>query len=96
MTTDNAIKRIDGAIDRRRDYYIAVSNDIHAHPETGNNECYANRVLTGLLAQAGFDVTSNVAGHETAFYAVKDSGKPGPGIAYLAEYGALIAIGHAC
>ena len=41
-------------------------------------------------------MTSNVAGHETAFYAVKESGKPGPTIAYLAEYDALIDIGHAC
>jgi metal-dependent amidase/aminoacylase/carboxypeptidase family protein len=53
-------------------------------------------VLTQLLEKHGFTVTSNVAGHETAFYAVKESGKPGPTIAYLAEYDALIDIGHAC
>lgn len=96
MTAENALKKIDDAIDRHQEHYIAVSKDIHAHPETGNNEYYANRVLTGLLAQAGFTVTSNVAGHETAFYAVRDSGKPGPTVAYLAEYDALIGIGHAC
>ncbi|HEY0208230.1 M20 family metallopeptidase [Acerihabitans sp.] len=96
MSTDNVIKRIDDAIDRQRENYIAVSKDIHAHPETGNNEYYANNILTGLLTQAGFTVTSSVAGHETAFYAVRDSGKPGPTVAYLAEYDALIGIGHAC
>lgn len=37
-----------------------------------------------------------MAGHETAFYALKDSGKPGPRIAFLAEYDALPGIGHAC
>lgn len=96
MTANNVIKLIDDAISRHQDNYITVSKDIHAHPETGNNEYYANGVLTGLLTQADFDVTSNVAGHETAFYAVKDSGRAGPTIAYLAEYDALIGIGHAC
>ncbi|WP_413734149.1 M20 family metallopeptidase [Sodalis sp. RH21] len=96
MTTNNTIKLIDESIDRQQDNYLAISKDIHAHPETGNNEYYANARLTELLARAGFDVTSNVAGHETAFYASKDSGKPGPTIAYLAEYDALIEIGHAC
>ncbi len=96
MTTNNTIKLIDESIDRQQDNYLAISKDIHAHPETGNNEYYANARLTELLARAGFDVTSNVAGHETAFYASKDSGKPGPIIAYLAEYDALIEIGHAC
>ncbi len=96
MTTDNIIKLIDDSLERHQQRYIAVSKDIHAHPETGNNEYYANNVLTALLKQAAFDVVSNVAGHETAFYAVKDSGQPGPAIAYLAEYDALIDIGHAC
>jgi amidohydrolase len=96
MSTDNNLQLIDDAIERHRQHYIAVSKDIHGHPETGNNEYYANKVLTELLEQADFEVTSNVAGHETAFYAVKDSGRPGPTIAYLAEYDALIDIGHAC
>ena len=41
-------------------------------------------------------MTTAVAGHETSFYAVKDSGKEGPTIAYLAEYDALPGLGHAC
>lgn len=88
--------RLEESIQQHRDEYIAISKDIHAHPETGNNEYYANSLLTALLEKNGFTVTSNVAGHETAFYAVKDSGKPGATIAYLAEYDALIDIGHAC
>lgn len=89
-------QRISRSIEQHRDEYIAISQDIHAHPETGNNEYYASGRLTDLLKQHHFTVTLNVAGHETAFYAEKDSGKPGPTIAYLAEYDALIDIGHAC
>ncbi|WP_312229523.1 M20 family metallopeptidase [Pseudescherichia sp.] len=96
MSISELKTRLEQSIHQHRDEYIAISKDIHAHPETGNNEYYANGLLTTLLAKNGFDVTSNVAGHETAFYAVKESGKPGPTIAYLAEYDALIDIGHAC
>jgi len=96
MSTSELQARLDQSIDQHRDDYIAISKDIHAHPETGNNEYYANEVLTALLRKHGFTVTSNVAGHETAFYAVKESAKPGPTIAFLAEYDALIDIGHAC
>ncbi|GKW23688.1 M20 family metallopeptidase [Pectobacterium carotovorum subsp. carotovorum] len=89
-------QRISSSIEQHREEYIAISQDIHAHPETGNNEYYASGLLTELLKKHHFTVTLNVAGHETAFYAEKDSGKPGPTIAYLAEYDALIDIGHAC
>ncbi|PWC14398.1 amidohydrolase [Brenneria roseae subsp. americana] len=89
-------QRISHSIERYREEYIAIAKDIHAHPETGNNEYYASGLLTALLKKHQFTVTLNVAGHETAFYAEKDSGKPGPTVAYLAEYDALIEIGHAC
>jgi len=96
MSTSELQHRVDQSIHQHRDDYIAIAKDIHAHPETGNNEYYANEILTTLLTRHGFTVTSNVAGHETAFYAVKKSAKPGPTVAYLAEYDALIDIGHAC
>ena len=96
MSTSELQHRVDQSIHQHRDDYIAIAKDIHAHPETGNNEYYANEILTTLLTRHGFTVTSNVAGHETAFYAVKRSAKPGPTVAYLAEYDALIDIGHAC
>lgn len=96
MSISELQARLEQSIDQHREEYIAIAKDIHAHPETGNNEYYANGLLTALLEKHGFTVTSNVAGHETAFYAVKESGKPGPTIAFLAEYDALIDIGHAC
>lgn len=84
------------SIDSNRSLYIKTSQDIHAKPEIGNEEVYASGKHIALLEQAGFEVTTAVAGHETSFYAVKDSGKEGPTIAYLAEYDALPGIGHAC
>jgi len=96
MSTHPLALQLDANIEQYRNKYISVAKDIHQNPETGNNEYYASGLLIELLNNQGFQVTSNVAGHETAFYAVKDSGKPGPTIAYLAEYDALIGIGHAC
>lgn len=84
------------SIEDNRELYIKTSQDIHANPEIGNEEVYASAKHVALLENAGFDVTVSVAGHETSFYAVKDSGKEGPTIAYLAEYDALPGLGHAC
>ncbi|MFE8150085.1 M20 family metallopeptidase [Brenneria goodwinii] len=96
MGAASLLSRLEESIEQHSEEYITVSRDIHAHPETGNNEYYANKLLTTLLSKNQFQVTSNVAGHETAFYALKESGKPGPTVAFLAEYDALIDIGHAC
>ncbi|MBO1910517.1 M20 family metallopeptidase, partial [Microvirga sp. 3-52] len=61
-----------------------------------NKEVFASAKHVAILENAGFKVTTAVAGHETSFYAVKDSGKEGPTVAYLAEYDALPGLGHAC
>lgn len=84
------------SIENNRDLYIQTSQDIHANPEIGNQEFYASAKHVEILRNAGFEVTTAVAGHETSFIAIKDSGKGGPTIAYLAEYDALPGLGHAC
>ncbi|HIX44454.1 MAG TPA: M20 family metallopeptidase [Candidatus Kurthia intestinigallinarum] len=89
-------QRITQFIDKQQARYISISQAIHAKPEIGNEEFFASEQLVTLLKENGFDVQTAVAGHETSFYAVKDSGKPGPTIAYLAEYDALPGLGHAC
>lgn len=53
-------------------------------------------MLAGILEKEGFEVDRAVAGHETAFLARKKSVKPGPSIAFLAEYDALPGLGHGC
>ncbi|MFS0765805.1 M20 family metallopeptidase [Peribacillus phoenicis] len=76
--------------------YIETSQAIHAKPEIGNQEFFASDTLTGILRNEGFEVTRNIAGHETGFIAKKTSSKKGPTIAFLAEYDALPGLGHAC
>lgn len=90
------LQTIDNIIEESREKWLTTSHAIHAKPEIGNEEYFASAALAKLLTEAGFTVESNVAGHETAFYASFDSGKEGATIAYLAEYDALPVLGHAC
>lgn len=87
---------IDRFLDKHTERFVETSLAIHAKPEIGNEEFFASAQLTALLREENFEVETAVAGHETAFFAQFDSGKPGPTIAYLAEYDALPGIGHAC
>ncbi|MFD9627277.1 M20 family metallopeptidase [Peribacillus muralis] len=83
-------------IDHHAKLYRETSQAIHAKPEIGNQEFFASDTLTKVLQEEGFDVTRNIAGHETGFIAKKTSAKKGPTIAFLAEYDALPGLGHAC
>lgn len=96
VTALNFAQRIQQFVETHQQQYIDVSKAIHANPEIGNEEFFASEQLVSLLEAADFTVQKAVAGHETSFYAEKDSGKPGPTIAYLAEYDALPGLGHAC
>ncbi|MGG0739144.1 M20 family metallopeptidase [Niallia taxi] len=87
---------INNSVESKKDLYVQTSQAIHARPEIGNQEFFASETLVNLLENAGFSVEKAVAGHETSFYAVKDSGVSGPTIAFLAEYDALPGLGHAC
>ncbi|MDR4888312.1 M20 family metallopeptidase [Fredinandcohnia sp. QZ13] len=83
-------------IDTNKERYIETSHKIHENPEIGNEEFFASEQLTTILEDEGFSVEKGVAGHETAFVARFKSEKPGPSIAFLAEYDALPGLGHAC
>ncbi|WP_110926259.1 M20 family metallopeptidase [Bacillus massiliglaciei] len=83
-------------IDLHSELYIETSQSIHARPEIGNQEFFASDTLTKILEDSGFDVTRDIAGHKTGFVARKASAKPGPKMAFLAEYDALPGLGHAC
>ncbi len=95
-TVIEATELITKSIEENKDLYIQTSQEIHAKPEIGNQEFFASAKHVEILTKAGFEVTTAVAGHETSFYAVKDSGIEGPTVAFLAEYDALPGIGHAC
>ena len=69
---------------------------IYERPEVCNTEYFASDLLANQLRQEGFEVTQNIAGHETGFVGVYRASKPGPVLAFLAEYDALPGIGNAC
>ena len=83
-------------VENNKDLYLSTSHQIHGNPEIGNEEFFASSLLTDILVKEGFAVEKAVAGHETSFVARKKSEKPGPSIAFLAEYDALPGLGHAC
>ncbi|UKS66259.1 M20 family metallopeptidase [Rossellomorea marisflavi] len=84
------------SLEENKEKYIEISHAIHDRPEIGNEEFYASKTHAELLESEGFTVERGVAGHETALLARRKSDKPGPAIAFLAEYDALPGLGHAC
>ncbi|MDR3296141.1 MAG: M20 family metallopeptidase [Clostridiales Family XIII bacterium] len=76
---------------------VALSDEIFANPEVSGAEYSSKKAHVKLLEKHHFAIREfDLPQLETAFIATFDSGKPGPVIAYLAEYDALPEIGHAC
>ncbi|MDN5930989.1 MAG: M20 family metallopeptidase [Pseudonocardia sp.] len=73
---------------------VALSRDLHAHPEEGFAEHRSVRAVADLLAVHGHEARIGAGGLDTALVARAGSG--GPHIAVLAEYDALPGVGHAC
>ena len=71
---------------------VALSHDLHAHPETSFEEHRSSKAVADMLE--GFDVTTGAFGMPTAFSARAGSGPLV--VALCAEYDALPDVGHAC
>ena len=82
--------------DKQLPVYRQIALEIHGKPEVSNYEFFACETLSRQLEKEGFTVRTDVAGHRTGFDARYASGKPGPVLVFLAEYDALIGLGHAC
>lgn len=89
-------RQVETCIDRCSGELTELADTIWNNPEYNFKEYKACRSITGLLEKHGFDVERGTGGIETAFHAFCDSGKPGPHIAFLAEYDAVPGMGHAC
>jgi len=81
------------AIDNYRDKVVALSHEIHEHPELMFQEHFAAGLLTKAATDLGLGVEREVGGLKTAFRA--EFGAAGPAVAILAEYDAL-PNGHSC
>lgn len=73
-----------------------MSNHLYHNPEIGDEEYESMKLLTDYLHSHNFKIETGLVNRPTAFKAEFNSGKPGPTIAYLAEYDALPGIGHGC
>jgi amidohydrolase len=80
----------DGVVDG----ILALSHDLHAHPEIAWEEVRSSARVAGDLADAGFSVQENYTGLATAFLARCGTGPLH--LAVCAEYDALPGMGHAC
>lgn len=96
MLAENYVERITKALEERKEELTGMSRTIWENPEIGHQEYKACGLLTDLLEKNGFEVERGICGMETAFSGVKRSGKPGPVVAFVAEYDALPGLGHAC
>lgn len=76
---------------------IEISNKLYENPELSGEEYRSKEEIETFLKQYGFQIEDiHLPELETAFIGKFDSKKPGPTIAYLAEYDALPSIGHGC
>ena len=73
---------------------VALSEKLHANPETAWQEHQAVGWVRGRLDDGGFDVTAPYLGLDTAFHARIGDGPVRVGL--CAEYDALPGLGHAC
>lgn len=96
MSDHHLDDRLLSAIDENRRLIFDVSDAIHVRPEIGYQEQFASDLLTRTFAEQGFAVERGVCDMPTAFIAQLDSGRPGPTVAFLAEYDALPNLGHGC
>jgi amidohydrolase len=92
-------REVCGAVDALTQTLLAVSHEIHAHPELAFHEHRASALLVETLRNAGLEVTPGAYGLETAFSCELEGGaasRDASCVALLAEYDALPEIGHAC
>lgn len=75
---------------------LEISNHLYENPELGDEEYESMKLLVNYLRSHNFEVETGIVGRPTAFRAEFKGNKPGPTIAYLAEYDALPGIGHGC
>ena len=94
MTVDSMKASIETDVRGASDVLTSVSHELWAHPELAFEEVHAAKVCVDALTDAGFDVTTGVAGLETSFVAEYGSGPLVVGI--CSEMDALPGIGHAC
>ena len=91
---DSLSAQVRRRLDECADDLVALSRDLHAHPEEGFDEHRSVAQVADLLARHGFAAEVGAGGLPTALRASSGDGRPH--VAVLAEYDALPGIGHGC
>ena len=94
MLTDYK-KQIDTAIENHSGILWEISTFLFNNPEIAFKEYKACQLLTDALMSSGFTIDIGIGGLETAFRATFGE-ESNLKIAILAEYDALVGLGHAC
>lgn len=89
-------ERVSKIVDRLAPELRKLALDIHDNPELCLQEYKACAWQKELLGRYGFAIEENFCDIETSYKAVYKGRKPGPKIAFLAEYDALPELGHGC
>ncbi len=84
------------AIDAAAPVLFALSENLHRDVELAFQEFKAQQWLCAALDEAGFAVERGLGSLQTAFRATRDSGRPGPRIAFLCEFDGLPIYGQSC
>ena len=92
MTKKDLFCLSDSAIESNSTEIIDIAKDLWTHPETGYREIHSSALLVSALEKLGFSVRKNLA--ITGFRADLDTGIPGPVIAVMGEYDALLIPSH--
>lgn len=95
-TYELCAEQIKAAAEKYLPELIALSDDLHAHPEVSGEEFESSRKIVELLRSHGCTVEYPYAGYPTAFCAVSGKGGHSRKAAIMTEYDALPQIGHAC
>lgn len=88
------LQQVTAAAERFSPEIKRVLNTLYEEPELSLQETGSSKLISGMLADAGFAVVKSAGGLATAFRAV--SGKGAPAIALIVEMDALPELGHAC
>jgi len=89
-------KKILDEIDGIKNRSVEMADHMFDNPELSEKEFNTQKYLVDELAKNKFRVQTPAGSLQTAFRAEFDLGKPGPAIAFIAEYDALPKMGHAC
>jgi amidohydrolase len=92
---DDFRQKIISEVDQQSGMLWAISTALFDEPEIAFKEYNASKILSEALEASGFIVERGIGGLETAFRASYGEAT-GPKIAILAEYDALVGLGHAC